>query len=66
MSLEDAVSKCSVVSGPGSHNSPPAIRELRTEISRLPGFFRVGLNTVERLDCSTPDGHITQPSQRFR
>ena len=28
-----------------------------TEISRLPGLFRVGSNLVERLDCATSDVH---------
>jgi len=54
--FEDAVSECAILSRTGSASSPPPTRRQRTEISRLPGLFRVGSNSVERLDCATPDG----------
>jgi len=59
-SCEDAVCECPVLGGSCSPNSPPAIRGPRTEVSRLPRLFRIGSNSVERLDCSNPDGHTTQ------
>jgi len=46
----------------GSGHSQGSGRQ-RPEISRLPGLFRVRSNSVERLDCSTPNGHTTQTRQ---
>jgi len=65
--FEDAVSECAILSRMGSASSPPPTRRQRTEISRLPGLFRVGSNSVERLDCATPDDyppHTQQVSRR--
>jgi len=59
-SFEDAVSLCTFLSGSDSPNSPPATRRPRTEVSQLPGLPRIRSSSVERLDCSTPDGHTTQ------
>jgi len=64
--FEDAVGECLDVgrqSGPGCSLGP---RRQLPEISRLPGLFRVRSNSVERLDCSTPDGHMTQARQLSR
>lgn len=47
-------------SGPGCS---PLSGRWRAEISRLLGHFRVRLNSVEVLDCSTPDGHSIQALQ---
>ena len=65
-SLEDAVSECLIVAGPGSPCSQSATQRPRTEVSRLPRPFRYGLSSVERPDCSTPDGHTTQTRQFSR
>jgi len=61
--FDDAASKCPILSRTDSPTSPLAAGGQRTEISRIPGHFRVGLNSVERLDCSTSDGHTTQTRQ---
>jgi len=65
-SVEDAVNECPILSGPGSLNSPPPIRRPRTEVSRLPGLLRNGSNSIQRLDCTTPDGHTTNARQLSR
>jgi len=40
-SFEDAVSECAILSSLGSPSSPPATGTPRTEVSRLPGLFRI-------------------------
>jgi hypothetical protein len=57
--FEDAVSECLDVSSRNCSGYSPGSRRQRPEISRLPGLFRVGSNSVEKLDCSTTDGHMT-------
>src|SRR5882757_3363186 len=64
--FEDAVSECLDVSSQGGSGCSPGPGRQRPEISRLPGLFTVGSNSVERLDCSTPDGHTTQARQLSR
>jgi hypothetical protein len=64
--FEDAVRECFDVSSQGGPSCSPGPRGQRPEISRLPGLFRVGSNSVERLDCSTPNGHTTQTRQLSR
>jgi hypothetical protein len=60
---EDAVRECLDVSSQGGPGHSPGSRRQRLEISRLLRLFRVGSNSVERLDCSTPNGHTTQTRQ---
>jgi len=62
-SFEDTVSECTILSSSGSPDTPPAISRPRTEVSRLPRLFRIGSSSIERLDCSTPDGYMTQACQ---
>ena len=62
----DAVSQCSYLGCRSSSSSFPGPREQRPEICRLPIPFRVGSNSVDRLDCSTPVGNTTQASQFCR
>jgi len=64
--FEDAVSECLDVGSQGGPGCPSSPGRQRPEISRLPGLFRVGSNSVERLDCSTQDGHTTQARQLSR
>jgi hypothetical protein len=64
--FEDAVSQCVDISSQSSPGGSPGSGRQRLEISRLPGLFRVGSNSVERLDCSTLDGHTTQARQLSR
>ena len=61
--FEDAVCQCSHIGSPGSPHGPSDSQRHRPEISRLPGHFRVGSNSDDRLDCATPDGHTTQAGQ---
>jgi len=64
--FEDAVSERLDLSGQSGSGCSSGSGGQRPEISRLPGLFRVGSNSVERLDCSTPDGHTTQADQLSR
>jgi len=64
--FEDAVGEHLDVGSQGSPGCSPGPGRLRPEIPRLPGLFRVGSNSVERLDCSTPDGNTTQTRQLSR
>ena len=64
--FDNAVGKCAILSGPSSPDSPPATQRPLTEVSRLPGLFRVRSSSVERLGCSAPDGHTTQACQLSR
>jgi len=64
--FEDAVSECLDLGSQSSPGRPLNSRGQRPEISRLPGIFRVGLNSVERLHCSSPDGYTTQARQLSR
>jgi len=64
--FEDAVSECVDIGSQGSPGCPPGSGGQRPEISRLPGLFRIGSNSVERLDCSTQDGHTTPTRQLSR
>jgi len=64
--FQDAVSECAILSRTGSPSSPPLTRRQRTEISRLPGLFRVRSNSVERLDCAIPDGYPPYTQQVSR
>jgi hypothetical protein len=64
--FEDAVSECVDISSQSGSGGSPGARRQRSEISRLPGLFRVGSNSVKGLDCSTPDGHTTQTRQLSR
>jgi len=64
--FEHAVSQCSSIGSPGSSHGPSDSRRQRPETSRLPGLFRVGSNSIERLDCLTPDGDMTQTHQLSR
>ena len=66
LSFEEAVSQRAILCGTGRPYSPPAIWRPRTEVSRLHRPFRIGSNSVERLDCSTTDGHTTQTRQFSR
>jgi hypothetical protein len=61
--FEHAVSECVDVT---SQSGPGYSGRQRSEISRLPGHFRNRSNSVERLDCSPPDGHTTQTRQLSR
>jgi len=61
--IDDTVSQRAILSGNGSPDSTPAIRRPTTEVCRLPGLLRIRSNSVERLDCSTPDGHTMQTCQ---
>jgi len=61
--FESTVSECVILSRTGSATSPPPTRGQRAEISRLPGLFRVGSNSVERLGCATPDGYLPYTQQ---
>jgi hypothetical protein len=63
---EDAVSECLDIGSQGGSSYSPGSRRQRSEISRFPRLFRVGLQSVERLDCLTPDGHTTQARQLSR
>jgi hypothetical protein len=40
--FEDSVSQCAILSRMGSPNTPPATGREKTEVSRLPGHFRIG------------------------
>jgi hypothetical protein len=64
--LEDAVSKSLELGSQSSPGRPPNSRGQTPAISRLPGLFRVRLNSVPGLHRSTPDGHTTQPCQLSR
>jgi len=64
--FEDAVRECLDVGSQSGPSGPPGARGQRPEISRLPRLSRVGSDSVERLDCSTPDGHTTQTRQISR
>jgi len=64
--FEDAVSECLDVGSQDGPSCPPSCRGQRPEISQFPGLFRVGSNSVEKLDCSTPDGRTTQTRQLSR
>jgi len=64
--FQDAVSECRNVGNQDGPSCSPSSRGQRPEISRFPGLFRVGSNSVERLDCSTPDSHITGARQLSR
>jgi hypothetical protein len=57
--FQDAVSECVDVSSQSGSGCSPDPGRQRPEISRLPGLFRVGSNSVEMLDRSTPDAHTT-------
>jgi len=62
-SCEDAARQCAILSSPGSPDSTPATQRQRTEVSGLPGRFRIRSRSVERLDSSDPNGHMTQSRQ---
>jgi len=64
--LADAAGECTMFSGSGNPNCPPATRGPRTDDSRLPGLCRIVWNSVERLDCSILDGHMIQAHQHSR
>ena len=64
--FEDAVSECVDISSQSGPSCSPGSGRQRPEISRLPGLFRVGSNSVEGLDCSTSNGHTTQARQLSR
>jgi len=64
--FQDAVSQRPDSGGQSGSGCSLGSGRQRPEISRLPGLFRVGSNSVERLDCSTPNGHTTQTRQLSR
>jgi hypothetical protein len=64
--FKDAVSKCLNTGSQSSARGSPSSRGQTSEISPLPRHFWVGSNSVERLDCSTPDGNTTQAHQFSR
>jgi len=61
--VEDAVSQCSYIGSRGNSRGPTDSQRQRPEICGLPGLFRVGSISFERLDWSTPDGDTTQTGQ---
>ena len=61
--IEDAFSKCTDVGCLGGSGCSPGSRRQRAESSQLPRHCRVRSKTVERLECSTPDGDKTQACQ---
>jgi hypothetical protein len=61
--FEDAVSQCAILSRTGSANTPPRTGGQRSEVPRLPGLFRIGSNSAERLDRTSPDDNPTQTKQ---
>jgi len=64
--FEDAVGQCIDVTSQTGTGCPRNHRRQRSEICQLPGHFRVRLYSVERLNCSTPDGHTKQARQISR
>jgi hypothetical protein len=60
------VSKCLDVGSQSGPSCSSNSRGQRPEISGLPRHFRVGSNSVERLDGSSPMGHMTQACQLSR
>ena len=61
--FEDAVSQRPYPGSQSSSSCSPGPGGQRPQISRLPRLFRVRSNSVERMDCSTPDGYTTQARQ---
>jgi hypothetical protein len=57
--FEDAVSERLDIGSQSDSGCYTGPRRQRPEISLLPGRFRIGLNSVESLDCATQDGHMT-------
>ena len=57
---QDAVSQCFHPSSQSGSGCSPCPGRMRPEIARLTGLFRIGSNSVERLECTTLDGHTTQ------
>jgi len=58
--VEDAFSERLHIGSQGCSGCSPVPGRQRPEFSRLHRLCRVGSNSVERLDCSTPDGHTTK------
>jgi len=57
--FEVAVSECLDTGSQGGPSRSSGSGRQRSEISRLPGHFRVGSNSVEKLDCPIPDGNMS-------
>jgi len=64
--FEDVVSQCFDTGSQSGPGRPPDSGGQRSEISRLPGRFRVGWNSVDKLDCSTSNDHTTHARQLSR
>jgi hypothetical protein len=60
LQFEDAVIECQDDGSQSGPSCSPASRGQRLEVSRLPGLFRVGSNSYERMDCSTVVGNTTE------
>jgi len=64
--FDDTDSEYSYIGSAGSSRGPSDCIRQSQEISGLPGLYRVGLNSVERLNCSTPDSQMTQARRLSR
>lgn len=62
----EAINQCPNPGSEGGLGCSAEAWEQRTEIARLPRLFRVGSDSVERLDRLTPDSLLTQEGQFSR